>query len=578
MDGEKYLSLTTPELPNDRDTVFPGENWFFYWKSSPSLWESKLQFYSKNEIVIVPINWGFHSDDGESFDFAKRRPETDLKRLVDCAQKLGLQITFLLPITPAPFLVNGGVPSGLSRVISLDENLLAYSVLNSENFFSKLYSFFDPRIFKSFVNFTQSLGEYFSKEGIACPLWAINCGYLNRGQFRSFILDRSNAFSSAFSRFVAQNRPEGEKIGQEEEIVFRKSFEEEVLNLYQDGVKEGVAGNFEGTRKVSFIGASRDSFIDKLFDNESKKFYSNEALQAVCVDSIPSSTLVAPIFKRGIFLNQLNTIIDSNFIKSFYAADFYEEANPTILDHLIFFEIYESEKSSKIWENLGTLSILKNRYSWCYKFLEAKDFIFSKDSLDLNIIFIQGIDIGEREFKNLLKYFMSGGKIILDRSNMDPLYLRKLEGFFLENSIELEKINFITDVSYAALGEGGVLIFNGEKLDEKRKSDQEEFWTRVLKVYEIIHPEIRADEGVNYFWKKRDTSPDELNYEEVRRISLFNPTSYKRKVDIKLPSSLALAKILDEVNTKIVTSPHLVEIELMPSGSISIDFGVFDEQ
>ena len=80
------LQLTTPELI-EYDSVFPGENWFFYWKTSPSLWKNKLQEYRGPTPIFVPIYWGFHNENPDQFDFGTFRPETDLKRLHDRKKK-----------------------------------------------------------------------------------------------------------------------------------------------------------------------------------------------------------------------------------------------------------------------------------------------------------------------------------------------------------------------------------------------------------------------------------------------------------------------------------------------------------
>ena len=60
--------LTSPDM-KEYDSVFPGENWFLYWKTSPSLWESKLREYSGPSPIFVPIYWGYHTDFEGDLDF-----------------------------------------------------------------------------------------------------------------------------------------------------------------------------------------------------------------------------------------------------------------------------------------------------------------------------------------------------------------------------------------------------------------------------------------------------------------------------------------------------------------------------
>src|SRR3989338_711598 len=103
------MKLTTPEQ-KDFDPAFPGENWFYYWKTAASLWESKLLQIPGQMPIYVPINWGFHMDYQHTIDFGEHKPETDLKRLFDVAQKVNRKLIFIMPLTPAPYLTNGGVP------------------------------------------------------------------------------------------------------------------------------------------------------------------------------------------------------------------------------------------------------------------------------------------------------------------------------------------------------------------------------------------------------------------------------------------------------------------------------------
>ncbi len=104
------MQLTTPEL-REYDTVFPGENWFFYWRTSPSLWETKLREYQGPHPIFVPVYWGLHSENPDQYDFGNYRPETDIARLFKIAKDVGRELSIVIPTTPTPFLANGGLPS-----------------------------------------------------------------------------------------------------------------------------------------------------------------------------------------------------------------------------------------------------------------------------------------------------------------------------------------------------------------------------------------------------------------------------------------------------------------------------------
>ena len=102
------MSLTTPLL-KEEDSIFPGESWFFYWKTSPALWEEKVKS-CVSRYLICPIFWGQHVTPEGHYDFGESVPECGLKKLVDIAKAYGKEVIFFLPLGPAPFLPNGGVP------------------------------------------------------------------------------------------------------------------------------------------------------------------------------------------------------------------------------------------------------------------------------------------------------------------------------------------------------------------------------------------------------------------------------------------------------------------------------------
>jgi len=193
-----------PLMSSDFDSVFPGENWFYYWKTSASLWRDKLSELPGNGRILVPINWAFHTETGDQFDFAYSKPETDLGKLATIGNEIGRKIVFLLPLTPAPFLSNGGVPAILARNQSLSEDGVLQSVIGPDGQLIKLYSFFDTRLFQAFSKFTVALGKFFSERGVDCDLWGIHCGYLTEDGFQSFLYDegKKSVYEKVFSDLV----------------------------------------------------------------------------------------------------------------------------------------------------------------------------------------------------------------------------------------------------------------------------------------------------------------------------------------------------------------------------------------
>ena len=102
------------------------------------------------------------------------------------------------------------------------------------------------------------------------------------------------------------------------------------------------------------------------------------------------------------------------------------------------------------------------------------------------------------------------------------------------------------------------------------------FWQTMIKYLELRHLDLQVDEGVYYFWKHRVSNTYELDYEEIRRVSLYNPTSYKKKVHIVSSKNFAFLKSVDEQNVNVKSTPIGIDVELLPSGAVSLDFGYFE--
>ena len=160
----------TPVL-KEEDTIFPGEGWFFYWKTSPSLWEEKVKS-CLSRYLICPIFWGHHVTSENKFDFGEAVPETDLKKLTDIASRFEKEVIFFLPLGPAPFLPNGGVPSSISRYFSSNGRGMTLSAVDSSGNINKMVSFFDHRIFHAYSNFITTLGNFFESNGIEANVFA----------------------------------------------------------------------------------------------------------------------------------------------------------------------------------------------------------------------------------------------------------------------------------------------------------------------------------------------------------------------------------------------------------------------
>ena len=573
------MSLTTP-VPRDQDTVFPGENWFFYWKTSASLWKSKLQEFPGTKIII-PLNWSFHSETGDQFDFDDHRPETNLKKLVEIAHEVGKSVVFFLPLTPAPFLPNGGLPHLLARSLALNSEQMAYGVIDADNHLVKIYSFFDPRVFEAFDKFVKKLGQYFLSSKIAADVWGVRSGYFKDGQYRSFMEDTSKTFENAFQRYLATKKNVDEVLSPIEEKQIAFEFNKTIQNLYETNARESIKENFEGTLDVAFLGAGTQNFLKRLSGTISTVDYSSELYESLAKDIIPSSVLLSHRLKKGVLTRELNDLVANSYLPSRLASSAYDHEDISTFQPLSFFKVYEKiDGVSALFQNWTDLNLwhyLKTNFGWSYK-------VISSDTLKLHetktpyqehIHLFHGHDVDRTIFNYILKTFMNGGRVILNRSGLSDEFNKRFETFFLENDLVVEKVHFQTQIQNISLGEGRLILLEGEGFKALSSEDFYNFWKTLVETFSLIHVPIQNVEGIDFYWRTRPSSTNELKFEEVRRLSLYNPTSYRKKIKMSLSKNFVVYKVLDEINVIVQTYPNEIEIELSPEGSVIVDFGVF---
>lgn len=573
------MSLTTP-VPREYDSAFPGENWFFYWKTSASLWKTKLQEFPGTKIIL-PLNWSFHSETGDNFDFGENRPETDLLKLLQIAKEVNKDVVFFLPVTPAPYLPNGGLPHLLARTLALNSENMAYGIIDAEDNLIKLYSFFDPRVFEAFDRFVKRIGLYFKENNISQDLWGIRAGFFHNGFFRSFLEDSSKAFETAYTRFLQTKVPEGQTITPVEEKQFKFEFFKSVSDLYSTNARESIGINFEGVLDVAFLGSSTDKFLKRMYRTIATADYTTEIYEALAKDIIPSSVLVPAKTKKTVLGRELNDLIANSYLPARLTSTAYDYDDITVLTPLTFFKVFEKvdgiSSLFQSWEELKLWNYLKHNFGWSYK-------IISRDTLNLHesrspyqehVLMFHGHDIDRNIFNFVLKAFMNGGRVILNRSGLSDEYSKRLETFFLENSLPVEKVNYKTNIQNIQLGDGRLVIIDGEGLGDKSEQELNEFWTKIIETFNLVHVQLQNAEGIDYYWRTRPSTTNELKFEEVRRLSLYNPTSYRKKVRLNLTKNFVIYKVIDEINVIVQTYPSEVDVELSPEGSVILDFGVF---
>ena len=552
------------------DTIFPGENWFFYWKTSASLWSAKLKELKGAGPLIVPLNWAFHFENADSYDFAKKRPETDLEKLVELAREIQLDVIFYIPLGPAPWLPNGGIPSLLAKNCSIDRKGVVHGVIDKGRFINKICSFFDPEVYHFFCKFMYNMGEYFSKRKISSGIFGIRCGYFERGFFYSFFEDRSKVFQKSFTRFLSLKQNEGENISGEKGG--RQEFTETISDLYLEGTKKYLRDNWEGVLDIAFLGGGMENFFDRLSSDRNKE-YADAIFSAVTGEKLISSVLLPSQLKSSLLSHQLRTIGIN------YQRQKLEQSSSLSkgeFQHLCFFTIHHyQETTGHSWKKAGLINFLNDHFKWTCQYCLSLDLDSNEGDENDRIHFISGKFLNEKSLGLVFKQFLRGGKIIVDRTEIPLAIDRKLSRFFLENSFEVEKVNFHIPLDNISVGDSRMLLLSGKKLHGMKKERQNWFWKNCLGTFDLSHLSIKGDQ-VTFFWQARMGSSLEFDYREIRRVHLYNPSSERKRVSIPIKKNFVLIKVVESKDSRMTNTAELVNIELSPGGMISLDYGIFN--
>jgi hypothetical protein len=319
--------------------------------------------------------------------------------------------------------------------------------------------------------------------------------------------------------------------------------------------------------------------LKRLMNNNDVKKYSQEIFETISKKMIVSSTLLPGHIKKGVFGYQLNQLMGENYIDQMLEINV-EDDGYLGFSPLGFFELYENSFNSAYekdsWKNLSLLNYLYDSYRFNFFITEDESFKFNETSvIDNKIHFIQGSELDRTRYSDMLKLFMSGGQIILNRSGMEDEFSRKLEMFYTENSLKIEKVNYNCLLTNVALDSGRLVIFEGFDLEELSSDIKKDFWSKLLSTFEILHLNINIPDEIQVSWSTRNISTAELNFEEIRRVDFYNISSYKKKVKVPHLKNFALLKIYDEANVNVSNWSQEIEVELLPEGHVAMDFGVY---
>lgn len=563
-------NLNLKRAPTSANTK-NGEHWFFYWKVAPSLWKERLGEFVRGSTIFVPINWRIHHINANTIDFhqdAKR----DLGKLHYIGQELGLSLILLFPIAPLPLEQASGVPDFIQTTKSKDKNNMNRVFMQSDGTLFTQASFYDPSLFEHYYAFTSAFHQWLQgrKEIKTC---LANYQLIENNTLVSLFDDHCVHFEKGFSRYIKKQKILNQKSQDEWEANYKK----EIQNLYKETAIEILDKHLIGSLHFIMLGAGSEQFLMRTFSADARKSgYFYDALLSLEHDYLPTTILLNESEKVSGVDEFLKEVYSESFLNHKIHEDFdFNESDffPFSLINLYGFGM----KTWLNWEDSKLCATLRKKYPWLVMKKSEDDLDVDDPSLDQLYIF--GGELTKDFFHKIINLFLSGTSSFIDTALLPEEVKKKLEIFILENSLQVEMVNFVIPIRKASLGESSMVLFSSAELLNKTKKEQAQFWQQLLKTTHIAHLDtMDVQESVYTFWQKRAGSPYELNYQEVRRLFLYNPSEEKQIIKIGPHKNFALLKSMKSRNGKISSTNKGVEVSLEPHGSLSLDYGYFSEK
>ena len=454
----------------------------------------------------------------------------------------------------------------------------------------KLYSFFDPRVFSSLCKICQGLGKNtFIASGIDSEVWGMESGYIGENGFTSFLFDRSKAWQEYFEQYLLTGTGEGKRIsnrgpnqgfksdpkrdGDEQDCM---DFQQLIRSTYFEEAAKSLRANWEGFVRVGFLGANPANFFGRLEVNPSPHSLLQDVFKTLSARALPSSALLPGKIKRGVLGRALREQVVQGAV-----GDFQKSCGPewdSRLSPLKFFETYQHRISpvlSQSWRSLSLLDYLQTKYRWTCTERPEREIPCEVESEISCIHFFQGCALDRPLLGKMLKLFINGQHVILNREGISQECRQRLEAFWLENDIPLDKTKLYTDLLHGQLGDAKMIVFDGANLSLLSQEKKFDFWHRVISTFKIVHLSIPNISGLEGHWRSRLPTPSELNYEEIRRLAVYNTSSGKQTLSFSIPTNFKLLRVVDSVDVRLSNGPANMVIEFASEGTLSLDFGVF---
>lgn len=464
----------------------------------------------------------------------------------------------------------------VARTLSISSDGVHLAILDQEEKLNKMYSYFEPKVFQSFVEFLSAFGNFLASNKIKSPLWGTNFNYQEGERNISYLADSSIAFEQSFSRYLKQNFKEGVDLGgPKEEANLKSKFTLQVQDLFKSTAETALAPFWIGLQQVTVLGGAPGETIERaLQDGKSQLNFVNDILDHYTHDRWISSALLKKSEKGELLPKVLSEHfgtqeVERRYLYKIHGAELSQEWKSFGL-----VDIFEDGGAS--FKKTGLISFLDENFRWMYSI--QKELNFTNEWIVENqhkVKFFHGANLDRTGFSQMMKLFMMGQKVVLDLTGLPPELDRRLQIFMLENSLKVQTVNFVTTINLSELGDGRFITYEGSRLQTEETTRK--FWSHLFRYFNLNHVDINLGTDVFSLWRIRATSPTELNYLDVRRVNFYNPTSYKKQVTIHTKGGFAFLKMIDPSKATAKSVSHGVEVELLPHGRIALDFGHYEE-
>ncbi len=576
----------------------PGEQWLFYWQSPPSKWAELLSQACPGQEVYIPLNWGAHSEDGEHIDFGETIPEADLGKLMAVCQQAQKNVVFLLPLNPAPCLENGGVPHKLARQFTRDQWGMTQAFFHSDSRVHKLTSFFDPRVYQAYRKWIRQLTTHLMEKKIHSPIKGWMTYWPQGRDMTSSLTDTSEAYQQGLVRYVKQQEPSLVVTTQEreecqwsewEKNLYQKKYLQLIQMLYIQTSQEHLGDFWSGVSHISFLGgAPQDLFSRGANSWPIQEDLFKDLFTMLEWNLIPSSVML--------FQHQKSDLIQAFFQNELFSSNYryklrlnLSEEETTASVPLVLFEIpvqfEDKQEISLTLEQQGLLTFLRKDFKSCWhytveNFREELSEVERELETERNakVKIALGKYIQAPFFQRLLRGFLDGQKILLDKDGLNPVLEKRLQVFISENNLKVEHIHFLSTIEVVKLGEGILFLYSGEKLKDQLPLKKNQFWDSFTKFLDLKHVSLKSHDQLYYTWKTRSALAQELSYSEVRRLHFYNPTTSIQYIQIPLMKDFVFIKMIDPYAAHVRSTPMGLDIDVEPSGRVGIDFGCIEGQ